>query len=72
MSADDPNPVEIGNVLVIDANHGAASVGSRGGPEVRVRWDSDSLLSVEHDRRVRVFKAENRVLGVPITYDTFQ
>ena len=57
-----------GNVFVGDTNHGAAPMGPRGGPSLRVGWVGREALLVSHHPAVRVFAAEPEVGGVRITY----
>ena len=61
-----------GNVLVIDSDHGKTPVGSRGGPEVRLTWASDSTLVASYDSRARVLHSAGRVRGVAIKYGTLE
>jgi len=71
LDADGPSDSDSANVLVVDGDHGRAPVGSRGGPEVRVRWESDTVLVVAYHRSARVFRSAPKVGHVAITYEKF-
>jgi hypothetical protein len=60
-----------GNALVADTDRGAAPSASYGGPEIRLKWLSESSLSIEHHSKVRLFKSESKVGSVVITYAKF-
>jgi hypothetical protein len=59
---------EPGNVLVADANHGAAPAGRGGGPEVSVKWRTDAWIYLAHDARARVMLAERKVGEVRVDH----
>jgi len=58
-----------GNAFVADDNHGLAAAASWGGPWTELRWLSAGRLLVRYDARARVFKKEERVSGVSISYE---
>ena len=64
-------PVFSGNLFVADTNHGIASSGPGGGPELRVRWEGPKRLLLQHHAKVRVFKAEQLLNGIEVRYETF-
>ena len=59
-----------GNIFVADTDHGAAPSGPGGGPELHVAWDDNRSVTLSHDSRVRVFKAERLKHGVSLTYQS--
>lgn len=62
---------EVGNIFIADTNHGRAPSGVGGGPEVRIKWVSDTHLQIHHHQLVRIFLAEKNIGGVRIDYATF-
>ena len=58
--------------FVADKNHGQAPAGITQGPEVRLIWESDKILHLQHHQLARVFRSENEQKGVTIKYQTFQ
>lgn len=58
-----------GNVFTSDTNHGYAPSGPGGGPEVKVRWISSSLLVVSYHSAARVFEAKQAVGLVKVQYE---
>jgi hypothetical protein len=60
-----------GNVFVADTHHGLAPSGPKGGPELRVLWESPKHLLLQHHAKARVFRAEQNLNGVEIRYETF-
>jgi hypothetical protein len=60
-----------GNALVADTDHGAAPSAPYGGPEIRLKWLSESRLSIAHHSKARLFKNESRVGNTEITYSQF-
>ena len=64
------NPERSGNVFVADDNHGAAQVGSWGGPWVSVKWRNSSHLQVTYAKGSRVFDQTENVGGVSVSFDT--
>ncbi|MCK9395371.1 MAG: hypothetical protein M0Q44_07255 [Methylobacter sp.] len=63
---------EGGNTFSADTNYGAAPSGQGGGPEVRLRWLSDTQLQIQYHRSARIFKSKIKIKGVDIAYLTFQ
>lgn len=61
-----------GNIFTSDANHGAASSGRGGGPELRVVWRSPSTAAISYHPAVRIFKAESDVDGVKFSYSAVE
>jgi hypothetical protein len=59
-----------GNIFVGDTDHGAAPSGPGGGPELHVAWADNRSVTLSHDSRVRVFKAERQKLDVSVTYQS--
>jgi hypothetical protein len=59
-------PNESGNLFVADTNQGAAPSGRADGPEVTVRWRSESELSVAHHPQARVFLAKPRLGDIQV------
>lgn len=43
-----------GNLFIADTDHGAAPSTPKGGPEVRVRWESPTAITLERHERARV------------------
>ena len=62
----------VGDLFAADTDHGAAPSGPNGGPEVRVRWEGPTAMVLEHQERARVFRAEQHVAKVNVTYKVFQ
>lgn len=62
------NPERSGNVFVADDNHGAAQVGSWGGPWVRVNWRDASHLQVTYAKGSRVFDQTESIGGVTVSF----
>jgi hypothetical protein len=60
-----------GNVFVADTDRGLAPSAAKGGPELRVRWESPKHLLLQHHAKARVFRAERNLNGVEIRYETF-
>jgi hypothetical protein len=57
-----------GNAWIADSNHGAAPSAIWGGPDVQLEWLSNTELVVTHHPAARVFKAEEIVSRVKVTY----
>jgi len=55
-----------------DTRNGSAPAGEGGGPEVRIIWQSDTELQIQHHRLARISKAETSTNGVAINYLTFR
>lgn len=58
--------------FVADRDHGRVPAGITKGPEVRLHWESDNKLILEHHQLARVFRSEETQRGVTIKYQTFQ
>ena len=58
--------------FVADKDHGRAPAGITGGPEVRLNWESDEMLQLQHHPFARIFRSEDKQRGVTIKYLTFQ
>lgn len=54
-----------------DTNGGKTPAGKDGGPEVRLRWGSDTVLEIDYHDLARVIRAEKTSKGVSIGYHTF-
>ena len=61
-----------GSLFVADTNRGRAPVGPSGGPEIRVHWLSDHSLEIRYHQLARVVRAESKIKGIEVTYETFQ
>ncbi len=57
-----------GNVFVADDDHGAARVGGWQGSWAEMKWLSPKRLLIRYAANSRLFKQEERVSGVNITY----
>ena len=69
LSAADPSLPESANVLVIT---GPADRGFRGGPEVRVVWERDTLLAVKYGTWARLRSVGTKVDGITIQHGRFE
>jgi|GEM_PF-513205 len=72
-SLSDDTPGFFGNksFFAADTNHGQAPAGKSRGPEVRLRWGSDTILEIAYHDLARVIRAEKTSKGVSIDYHTF-
>lgn len=59
-------------VFVADGNHGAAPLGPANGPEVRLRWQDENTLVVDHHKAARVFRSAPSFDRVGIVYGVFK
>ena len=66
-----PPPSEVGNMLIVDADHGRAPTRPGGGPVVTVRWVRPDSLEIRFHRRARVFRQAELVGAVKIGYSLF-
>lgn len=57
-----------GNVFVADSDHEHARLGAWGGPAVVIEWMSSQNLHITYASGLRVFKQEERIQGVTLTY----
>jgi hypothetical protein len=64
-------PNSPGNLLVADTDRGNAPSGPGGGPEARITWANSRALMVSYHRKARIFRANTDVLGVSVSYATF-
>jgi hypothetical protein len=62
---------ESGNLFIADTNHGEAPNGSKGGPEVRIQWRGDKVLSVAYHKAARVFLERSKTHNITVIYSTF-
>jgi hypothetical protein len=58
--------------FVADRDHGRAPAGITKGPEVRLYWESDDKLNLEHHQFARIVRSEETQRGVTIKYRTFK
>lgn len=63
---------EGGNVFSADTNHGRAPAWKNGGPEIRLRWISDTRVELQYHWFSRVLRAATDTGRVQVTYLTFQ
>ena len=57
--------------FLAELDGGRVPPGQHGGPEVRVRWRSESMLFVEHHQFAQVIRANGVAGGVAIEYGHF-
>jgi hypothetical protein len=62
---------ESGNLFIADTDHRKAPSGPKGGPEVRVQWRGDKVLSVVHHKAARVFLERSKIQDITVTYAQF-
>jgi hypothetical protein len=55
-----------------DGNHGRAPAGNGGGPEIRLHWQAEDRLELQHHNFVRLIRSETQSEGVTIDYQTFR
>jgi hypothetical protein len=58
--------------FVAEINGAATPSGKGGGPEVRLQWQADNRLEIQHHNLARVIRAENKSQGVAIEYRSFR
>jgi hypothetical protein len=58
-----------GNAFRADDNHGAAAIGTWGGPWAEIRWLTSEHLLIRYAEGSRIFEQSNAVSGVTITYE---
>lgn len=68
LDADEELDLGSGNLFISDTDHGAAPSGPGGGPELSVEWKDERAIVLVYDSRVRVFKNEQRMDGVHVSY----
>jgi len=61
-------PNNSGNAFVVDAATDDVPAHTARGPEVTVQWLAPDHLQVRHDPGVRIFRSEQQVEGVRVTY----
>jgi len=59
---------ESGNTFVADSDHGKAAIGQWGGPNIAVSWQGKDSIILRYANQTRVFKKEENIAGVRITY----
>lgn len=64
----DDKPSGEGNTFVADDDHGAARVGDWEGSWVEMKWLSPERLLIRYAAKSRIFKQNENVSGVNITY----
>jgi hypothetical protein len=60
-----------GNLFVADTNHGRIESAHWGGPRVDIHWINDKSISISFDQNARVFKKQDNVLGINMTYNPY-
>ena len=58
----------LGTALIVDTDHGKAPAGAGGGPEVKVAWGNDEMLTLRYDLAVRAWKTATSVSNVAVTH----
>jgi hypothetical protein len=58
--------------FVADRDHRRAPAGITQGPEVRLAWESEETLNLQHHQFARIFRSESEQKGVTIKYQIFQ
>ncbi|RII25338.1 MAG: hypothetical protein CXR31_14160 [Geobacter sp.] len=59
---------ESGNAFIADSDHGKAAAGQWGGPNIAVSWQDKDSITLRYANQSRVFKKEENIAGVRITY----
>ncbi|WP_136515572.1 hypothetical protein [Geomonas edaphica] len=59
---------ESGNAFIADSDHGKAATGQWGGPKIAVSWQGKDSIILRYANQSRVFKKEENIAGVHITY----
>jgi hypothetical protein len=62
-------PSGTGNAYRADDDHGAAFVGSWGGPWAEVKWLAADHILIRFDAKSRIFQRADQVNGVRVTYE---
>jgi hypothetical protein len=70
LDANEALPPEGGNTFIADTDHGAAPHSAWGGPEVKIRWSSNTRLAVSYDPAARTFRRDSSRSGVAIVYES--
>ena len=58
--------------FVADGDHGRAPAGKGGGPELRIVWQDEMHLQIQHHSLARLFRADKESKGVGIDYATYR
>lgn len=61
-------PSESGNTFIADSDHEKAATGHWGGPNIVVSWQDKDSIILRYANQSRVFKKEENIAGVRITY----
>lgn len=61
-----------GNVLIADANHGAAPTNDDGALDIKINWLSNNELEISYHEKARIFKQKEKVGAITIKYVLFQ
>jgi hypothetical protein len=61
-------PNDSGNIFSADTNHGAATAGPGGGPELAVSWVGSKEIILEHSAQARVFSSEPNIGDIRVRY----
>lgn len=56
---------EIGNVFIVDRNHGATGLNLN---SINLTWLSDDTLLIDYDKKLRTFTKENKIDNITIIY----
>jgi len=59
------------SLFAADSNKGKAPAQRGTGPEIRVKWFSNTRLEIQHHPNVRVKRSSDRFNGVAISYSTY-
>jgi len=62
-------PAGAGDAFRADDDHGAATVGTWGGPWAEVKWLAADHLLVKYAAKSRVFRRAEQIDGVRLTYE---
>ena len=66
--AADERPAGGGNAFIADDDNGRAKAAGWGGPYASMAWLGTQQLEISYDRDARLFRNEQRVEGVQVTY----
>lgn len=58
--------------FIADTGRDSAPAGKGGGPEIRLNWQSETQLQIQHHEFARLFKAETSSKSVAVNYKTFR
>ena len=65
----DDQLLSTGSVYRADDDHGAAEVGSWGGPWATIEWLAPNHLRIRYARKSRIFEQKSEQSGVKISYE---